>query len=363
MSAVLVVLHVEGAGLGATLCPFSVSSVLPDRKLLAVSWLEGDLRECDNAELVNRIEELSRRVEALSTERNRRSSRDRRPSSTDRHCSPRNGHSSTKNRRPYNKSPTRHDAATTSCWYHLRFGARAQNCTQPCAFLQQGNPAQPASAAAHVCVTTTGRIFVTDKSSKQRFLIDTGSDLCEFPHKLVPRRRECVSYDLCVSNGTTIPTYGWLPLSLNLGLRRDFTWRFVVADVTHPLIWADFLSHFGLLVDCRNNRLLDGVTSLSAPAQPASSAIPSVKVISGGTAVDSILSEFPDLTRPTGVQREVRHNTVHHIRTVPGPPATCRPRRLAPDRLTNAKAEFEAMVRDGTARRSESSWSSALHAV
>jgi hypothetical protein len=41
-----------------------------------------------------------------------------------------------------------------------------------------------------------------------------------------------------------------------------------------------------------------GVTSLSAQVQPASSAISSVKVISGGTAVDSILSEFPDLTRP-----------------------------------------------------------------
>jgi hypothetical protein len=44
-AAVLVVLHVEGAGLGATLCPITVSSVVPDQKLLAVSWLEVDLRE------------------------------------------------------------------------------------------------------------------------------------------------------------------------------------------------------------------------------------------------------------------------------------------------------------------------------
>jgi hypothetical protein len=57
----------------------------------------------------------------------------------------------------------------------------------------------------------------------------------------------------------------------------------------------------------------------------------------------------------------VRHNTVHHIRTAPGQPVTCRPRRLALERLAVAKAEFEAMVRDGTARRSESSWSSALN--
>jgi hypothetical protein len=128
-------------------------------------------------------------------------------------------------------------------------------------------------------------------------------------------------------------------------------------------IGVDFLSHFGLLVDCRNNRLLDGVTLLSAPAQAASAHIPSVKAISDGTPVDSLLAEFPDISRPAGVKRKVRHNTVHHIRTTPGSPVTCRSRRLAPDWLAIAKAEFDAMLRDGTARRSESSWSSALHVV
>jgi hypothetical protein len=69
------------------------------------------------------------------------------------------------------------------------------------------------------------------------------------PRKLILRGKEHVNYNLCAANGTTIPTYKWLPLSLNLGLCRDFRWRFVVADVTH-LIGIHFLSHFGLLVDC-----------------------------------------------------------------------------------------------------------------
>jgi hypothetical protein len=56
----------------------------------------------------------------------------------------------------------------------------------------------------------------------------------------------------------------------------------------------------------------------------------------------------------------VRHKTVHHIRTTPGPPVICHPHRLAPERLTIAKAEFDATLRDGTARRYESSWSSVL---
>jgi cleavage and polyadenylation specificity factor subunit 1 len=226
-----------------------------------------------------------------------------------------------------------------------------------------GKLKQQTSKVSRVCTTTTGRLFITDKTTKRQFLVDTGSDLCVYPRRLVPRRRERTTYDLCAANGTTIHTYGWPPLSLNFGLRRDFTWRFVVADVTHPLIGVDFLSHFGLLVDCRNTRLLDGITSLSAPTKAASSHIPSVKIITHGTPVDSLLAEFSELTRPAGVQREVRHNTVHHIRTIPGPPVTCRPRRLAPDRLAIAKAEFDAMLREGMAQRSESSWSSALHIV
>jgi cleavage and polyadenylation specificity factor subunit 1 len=184
-----------------------------------------------------------------------------------------------------------------------------------------------------------------------------------FPRKLIPGRKERTSYDLFAANGTPIPTYGGHTLTLNLGLRRDFTWRFVVADAQIPIIGVDLLGNFGLLVDCRNNKIMDGITSLSAPAQTASPWFLSLKTIGGNAPVDDLFAEFPDLARPLGFRREVRHNTVHHVNTTPGPPVSCRPRRLAPDRLAIAKAEFDAMLKDGTARRSDSSWSSALHFV
>ena len=44
-------------------------------------------------------------------------------------------------------------------------------------------------------------------------------------------------------------------------------------------------------------------------------------------------------------------------------PVTSRPRRLAPDRLRIAKSEFEEMIRNVTARRSDNPWASALHLV
>ena len=140
-------------------------------------------------------------------------------------------------------------------------------------------------------------------------------------------------------------------------------WRFVVADVQIPIIGVDLLSFYGLLIDCRQNCLLDGVTSLSTPGLTALPSVPSVKVIAEGTPPDSLLEEFPELTKPTGIHNDVRHHTTHHIRTTPGPPVACRPRRLAPDRLSVAKAEFDAMLWDGTARRAKGPWSFPLHLV
>ena len=132
----------------------------------------------------------------------------------------------------------------------------------------------------------------------------------------------------------------------------------MVADVYLRIIGVELLSHYGLLLDCRHNRLLDGVTSLLTPGQSAPTLVPSVKTVDSNSTADKLLAEFPELTRPTGIHREVRH-----IRTTPGPPVACRPRRYASDRLAVPKAQFGAMLRDGTARRAEVPWSSALNLV
>jgi hypothetical protein len=88
-----------------------------------------------------------------------------------------------------------------------------------------------------------------------------------------------------------------------------------------------------------------------------------IGTIAGGKLPDSLLTDFPELTTPTGIHCEVQHSTMHHIRTTPGLPVACRLRRLAADRLAVAKAEFDAMLLDGTARCAEGPWSSPLHLV
>lgn len=122
---------------------------------------------------------------------------------------------------------------------------------------------------ASVCTQGTSRLHVTDRSTKIEFLIDTGSDLCVFPRSRIRGRLIKSGYELFAAHGPTIATYGWRTLNLEFGLRRAFTWRFVIADVKKLITGVDFLSHYNLLVDTRNGRLLDGITGLHTPGTTA----------------------------------------------------------------------------------------------
>ena len=76
----------------------------------------------------------------------------------------------------------------------------------------------------------------------------------------------------------------------------------------------------------------------------------------------TLLAEFPALTQVCSPDTPGKHDVTHHIETT-GPPASARPRRLAPDRLRAAKQEFEHMLQLGIIRPSSSAWSSPLHMV
>ncbi|KAI5752989.1 hypothetical protein M8J77_022490 [Diaphorina citri] len=183
----------------------------------------------------------------------------------------------------------------------------------------------------------TRRLFITEGTTKLQFLVDTGTDLCVFPRSATSGRREKSDYVLSAANSTDIHTYDTVTLSLNLGLRRVFTWRFVVADVSKPIIGADFLHYHYLLVDLRNQRLLDGTTYLTVQGHVAESNIPSVKTVNAASRYHQLLQQFKEITRPDGVPGNIEHNTRHHIKTTPGPPVANRPRRLAPAKLKAAK--------------------------
>ncbi|GBN41053.1 hypothetical protein AVEN_118515-1 [Araneus ventricosus] len=117
-----------------------------------------------------------------------------------------------------------------------------------------------ASSAADRC-RPNSRLCITDLITRNKFLVDSGAAVCCYPKKLTNFKSK-QDLELYAANGSPISTYGTIKLELDFGLRRSFIWSFLVADVSDPIIGADFLERFELLIDVRNGRLLDGRTSL-----------------------------------------------------------------------------------------------------
>ncbi len=220
-----------------------------------------------------------------------------------------------------------------------------------------------------VNASATGRrnsrlLYVTDRESRLRFLVDTGAEVSVIPPSKAERKNRQDTYGLIAANNTPIATYGTRSLTLNLGLRRAFRWVFIIANVRNPILGADFLRHYGLAVDMSHKRLADTTTSLSVQGVISSSPSHSPLLLPNQPTNDfaAILREFPTITQLSGKDRPAKHGVTHHIETT-GAPVSSRPRRLAPERLKVARHEFEHMLELGIIRPSSSSWSSPLHMV
>ena len=133
-------------------------------------------------------------------------------------------------------------------------------------YVAAGKRGEQSLVAASNCNNSTSRLYVTDRLTKTSFLFDTGAELCVYPRSRLRERRAHSSYEFA-AEGTAVRTYGCTTLRLDFGLRQEFSWRFVVAVVTGPIIGSDFLSLYNLLVDVRHRRLID-VTNFTVNGAP-----------------------------------------------------------------------------------------------
>lgn len=146
-----------------------------------------------------------------------------------------------------------------------------------------------------------------------------------------------------------------------MGLRRCFRWNFILADVSRPIIGADFLRHYHLLPDLKQRVLVDGKTNLKTVGNIIQDSFAGIKMVSGETVYHKLLKNYPEIFTPNDTFQS-SHNTYHHIITR-GPPVFCKPRRLDPVKLKAAKDEFQYMLDKGIVRPSSSNWANPLHMV
>ncbi|GFX55612.1 transposon Tf2-9 polyprotein [Trichonephila clavipes] len=187
--------------------------------------------------LARQIQELSLQVAELTRERN--SSRHQRYSS-DR-------------RRSHSRSRSV-NRGSGICYYHRRYKEQARKCVSPCAFVQKKRVSSVIAGMAEPSKHTS-RLFLLDRKSGQKFLIDSGSEICVIPPSPTMNKSPQSNFSLFAANNTKIPAYGMVRKELNLGLRRPFIWTFIIADVSSPIIGADFLKHFNLLIDLKKKKV------------------------------------------------------------------------------------------------------------
>lgn len=206
-------------------------------------------------------------------------------------------------------------------------------------------------------IPTHQRLFIRCKKTSYSFLVDTGSDLSILPNNILHRKR-IISSTLFAANGSPINTYGKLRATVHLPHLPPYEWDFTIADIHTAILGADFLRHFGLLVDLQNQRLIDSHTQtfIKGVVPLASSQESCLLLASAPQRFSKLLANYKPSSQPKGAP------IFHHIVTT-GPPCFSKPRRLAPHLYEKTRAHFQEMLDSGIIRPSKSDWSTPLHVV
>ena len=137
-------------------------------------------------------------------------------------------------------------------------------------------------------------------------------------------------------------------MTLNIGPRRTFQWVFIITEVKNPIIGADFLHHYSILVDLAHNRLMDSLTQLQVQGIAVQEQSPSPTMLpkQPATEFEAILTSYAEIVTPCTTEQPIKHDVTHYINTV-GPPVHAHPWRLSPEHLKTAKQHFEHMLQLG----------------
>ena len=213
----------------------------------------------------------------------------------------------------------------------------------------------PHTAQASFAVTAT--LF----NRNIKFLVDSGADVSILPATFKNKAAPLIM-QLTAANGSTIKSYGCIITDITFpNLRRCFKTRFIVAEVTEPLLGAEFFKDHKLLIDVSHRRLIDSETQLSTTLIHSSSDVPKISLVNAPN--DDILqilhkhSAVFDINAPRPMPPiEFRIETT----AVPKP---ARAYRLSPDKIKAARTEIDNEIKLGRMVRSSSQYASPFFPV
>ena len=129
---------------------------------------------------------------------------------------------------PQNKVTQPTDKATAQvCYYHQTYGEKERLCSEPCSYYSTLGQRE----VANIALSHSKLLYVADKRHKCKYLIDTGAAVSVLSKYCANRISDADSLRLVAVNNTTINTYGNSKRVVDVGLKREYPWTFIVADV------------------------------------------------------------------------------------------------------------------------------------
>jgi len=180
---------------------------------------------------------------------------------------------------------------------------------------------------------------VQPDNSKIHYLVDTGSAVSILPNNLFPDNKLQNDHKtLHAANNSLIETFGTTTQTIFIN-GQSYIWKFTIAQVSQPILGADFLRHFDFLVDCNKRRIFLNPNKTNTVHNPET-------YNSNLTFIGTILQN--------------PNSTITHKIITNSHPCHAKVRQLPPDKLKSAKQHFKQLINDGVIRPSSSPWASAL---
>ena len=226
--------------------------------------------------------------------------------------------------------------------------------------LKKREVAVSSTAASHCdCASFAVTALLYNKNIK--FLVDTGADVSilprEFKHKSLP-----FQIQLTAANGTNINSYGYLMTYVTFPeLKRSFQAKFIVADVTTPILGADFFKEHNLLIDVGNQCFVDNETKFRVNLARHNLSIPKIHVIS--LANENLLNVLSQNSAVFDASIPHPQPTASFKIVTTGVPKPSRAYRLSPEKTKAAKEEIEKEIKLGRMKRSSSEYASPFFPV
>nr|CDS26962.1 gag pol polyprotein [Hymenolepis microstoma] len=232
--------------------------------------------------------------------------------------------------------------------YHKKFGDEGKECQPGCNYFKTKttNSGRKTQGQAVKTITDPGHftshlLDVIDRNPQLKFLVDTGQRYSSFC-----RKTTSATHQHHPSDGKQFYVQHLRPkfFNLDLKLHREFSVSFLIVTFQKPIIGAEFLTKFHLLINLCDRTTLNNLISLQVACgtDVIDSIGPHVLFLVINLFSD-ILFVPPSVFRPQSDKLELTHGMLPPIITREQSVFT-KARRLHSDKLLVAKKEFQQLA-------------------